>query len=81
MIRVRAKRRIGELSAALETDAGRPTKNSSQAWEELPKAQQLKAAGLSTSEAHRCEQLAAVPIQEFEATLAEHRDEQQAVTG
>src|SRR5215207_1572682 len=57
-IRLRAKRRIGELSADLEKaqHAGPGSV--------LPKcgkykAEVLKEVGVSTSEAHRCEQLAA----------------------
>lgn len=62
-IRLRAKRRIGEISATIEKAAGRP--NSSQPREELSKAEELKNAGISTSEAHRCEKLAEVPEKEF----------------
>jgi hypothetical protein len=58
-IKLRADVRIGEISKGLETGAGRP--NSSQPREKLSKAQTLKAAGISTSAAHRAEQLAENP--------------------
>lgn len=68
-IRLRAKRRIGELSKALEVAP------SGRAAVSLPnvgksKSEALKEAGLSKSEAHRCEQVAAVPEEEFETYLA-----------
>lgn len=67
-IRLRAKRRIGELSKALDKAA------SGRAAVSLPdngksKTEALKAAGLSKSEAHRCEQVASVPEEEFDAYL------------
>lgn len=70
-IRLRAKRRIGELSADLERAAG--------ANQHFPndgkkrKGEALRAAGLSTSEAHRCEQIATVPEEDFERVIAEKR--------
>ena len=70
-IRLRAKRRIGELSRELETSAGAGGHNrrSSQPREEPTKKATLAAAGLSTSEANRCEKLAAVPEAAFEEVI------------
>ena len=66
-IRLRARRRVGELSAALDTAQGARS-------ELLPaagkKSDALAAAGLSTSEAHRCEQIAKVPASAFETYIA-----------
>ncbi len=58
-IRLRAKRRIGELSEALET-APRGGKGGGSGLPgpgKVAKSTALKAAGLSTSEANRCEQI------------------------
>jgi hypothetical protein len=78
-IRLRARRRIGELSAALETrehrlndrrpNDGTPDKNTS-----------LRVAGLSKTEAHRCEQIARVEPQVFERYIAEKAAAGVAVT-
>jgi N6-adenosine-specific RNA methylase IME4 len=67
-IRLRAKRKVGEISAELETDKPGP-KDTSQAREVTSKTETLKEAGISKSEAHRCEQLAAVPESEFESYI------------
>lgn len=67
-IRLRAKRRIGEISADLDTAQGARTDQL------LPdagtKLETLKSAGISTSEAHRCEKLAAIPADEFELRVS-----------
>lgn len=77
-IRLHARRRIGELSAALETnehrlnrrpDDGTPTK-----------LEALASAGISKTEAHRCEQIARVPAAEFAAYIAAKAAEGKAVT-
>lgn len=61
-IKLRAHVRIGELSAELEKAPPGPTpEDTSQRWELSTKAATLKAAGISTSVAHRAEQLAANP--------------------
>jgi hypothetical protein len=63
-IKLRALRRLGELR---ELDKAARAVNFSRDREELkPKGQVLREAGVSTSAAHRCEQLAAVPQREFE---------------
>lgn len=63
-IRLRARRCIGDLSAGLETVQGIPNAG---------KKSLLAAAGISTSEASRCEQLASVPAVRFEAYVAERK--------
>ena len=84
-IRLRARRRMGEISAGLEKAAGRPEKsdgeNLSQRCDKLPgKREVLKAAGVSKDEAHRCELIARVPQEAFEAYIAEKAALGQAVT-
>lgn len=68
-IRVRAKRRIGELSGALETVQGCNLPNVPSAGQ-TGKREALTAAGLTKTEAHRCEQLSRVPEAAFEAYIA-----------
>jgi ParB family chromosome partitioning protein len=67
-IKTRAMRRIGELSADLETARGPNSK--------LPsggkyKTEVLAEAGISTSTANRCEKLAAIPEDIFEENVAQ----------
>jgi hypothetical protein len=69
-IKVRAQRRIGELTRELETSPGKRTdkpsppsgRGSTQTKEEA-----LEAAGLSKQTASRCEQLAAIPEEPSDA--------------
>jgi len=72
-IRLRAKYRLGQISKTLETEKPGP-KVTSQRREVTPKNKALKEAGLSTSEAHRCEQLASVPEKKLEAHIAENKN-------
>ncbi len=79
-IKLRALRRMGELSKALEKvttigggEVGIPSGGK-------PKSEQLADAGVSTSAANRAEQLADVPEDEFEQSLAEHRDAETPAT-
>jgi len=65
------KRRIGQLSRELvASEGGRPSKTLPMAGKSF-KSATLKAAGISTSEAHRCELLAAVGRYSF-ATFEEY---------
>ena len=72
-IKLRAKRRIGELAQALEKNPGAGGHNR----KALPnvgkslKTQALAAANLSTSEANRCEQLLKLSVKELDAAIAE----------
>ena len=75
-IKLRALRRMGELSKALEkakNDTALPINGKS-------KSEQLYDAGVSTSAAHRAEQVAEIPEDVFEQRLAEYRDTQTPVT-
>lgn len=71
-IRLRARRRVGELSAALETAQGfaAPIRRSVATNTPATKREALAAAGLSKDEAHRCEQIAKVPAARFETYIA-----------
>lgn len=68
-IKLRAIRKVGELSRELEKGhgPGRGKKNSSNGKSFKGKA--LHAAGLTPQAAHRCEQIAAIPEEEFEAYI------------
>ena len=78
-IQVRAGRKVGELSAALEKSAGARTDQPIPAnGKRSTKASALKAAKLSTSTANRCERIASIPEAEFEALIAEAKDSHQA---
>ncbi len=72
-IQLRAKRRIGELSAALETIEGEHLKRVPDAGR-IAKRAALTEAGLSKSEAHRCEQIARVEEQKFWGAVLAHFD-------
>jgi hypothetical protein len=70
-IRVRAERKAGELSAALEK---RPGKRTDQPVHDditgsPTKKEALHAAGISQQQAHQWEQLADIPQEHFEAAL------------
>ena len=69
-IKLRAQRAIGEISAGLEkqkNQAALPSGGKS-------KNETLKDAGISTSTAHRYEQLATIPLADVEALIAKHKD-------
>ena len=78
-IRARAKRRMGEISAAMETAQGR-RQGSKHSNNGVTKLEALEAAGVSKMEACRCEKLAAIPRADFEARVAAFRDAGKAVT-
>ena len=66
-IRARAFRRMGEISRELET--GKPGPHVEilpSAGKYLSKSAVLAEAGVSTSQAHRAEKVAAIPVEEFE---------------
>jgi N6-adenosine-specific RNA methylase IME4 len=65
-IKLRAIRRIGELSRELEKSQPRENNGRLATSGKTAKAKILKEAGLSTSTAHRCEQIAEIPQAEFE---------------
>ena len=64
-IRLRARRRIGELTAELQkAPSGKAAHSLSKS--EKSKTDALKAAGPSVTEAHRCERIARVPVEDTE---------------
>jgi N6-adenosine-specific RNA methylase IME4 len=78
-IRLRAKRRIGEISKSLETaPSGRAAVSLPEAGKSKTKT--LADAGVSTSEAHRCEKLATVPVDDFERYIAKSHDSGRTVS-
>ena len=77
-IRLRARRRVGELTASLETAKGANQHLSSGGKKH--KSEALKAAGLSITEAHRCERIAQVPEHDFERVLAERKEQNRPAT-
>ena len=65
-IKLRARRRIGEISKTLEKGTGRPSKKIIPGGGKNSKRDTLKAAGISTSAAQRCEKIADIPEKTFE---------------
>jgi N6-adenosine-specific RNA methylase IME4 len=86
-IRLRAQKRIGELSLALEkSPGGRPPETRPTAGKSFPspppppKREVLRAAGISTSQAHRAEKLAKVPEEVLEAKIAEAKAKRKPIS-
>jgi len=87
-IKLRARRKIGEYSSKLENAQGKGKDTDASP---LPtagkKSEQLKAAGVSTSVANRCEKLAEIPKDKFEAVIAKtdkpitYKDVEKSVMG
>lgn len=74
-IKLRAQRRLGELSLELPTsDGGRPSKNSRHDDESLTKAEILKESGLDPSNIHRLEAIATLSEEKFEGHIREVRE-------
>lgn len=78
-IKLRARRRIGELSKDLETIQGENLPNVPQSGHS-GKRDALAAVGISKSEAHRCEQIAEVPAAQFEEYVAKKKAAGRLVT-
>lgn len=78
-IRLRARRRIGELTREMEKAQGANLPNVPKLGH-TAKREAIAAAGISKSEAHRCERIASVPAQAFERVIAEKREAKRAVT-
>jgi hypothetical protein len=68
-IKLRARRRIGELSSELE----RAPNHHSRRIAATTKRDALKAAGLSLADAKRCERIFRVPEEPFERVIAERK--------
>jgi hypothetical protein len=78
-IRIRAKRRIGEISKTLvKAPSGRAAVSLPTAGESKTKT--LAAAGISKGEQYRCEKLASVPSEDFESYVAKSREGSRIVT-
>lgn len=80
-IKLRAERRMGELSKALEKGhkVGRGKGRLQLPANGSCKSDVLKSAGISVQEAGRCERLLEIPQKEFEAYIAEKRSKNQPV--
>lgn len=74
-IRIRAERRLGQM---LQDEDARAKPGQYQQESSPPTLADL---GISRDLSSRAQAIAAIPQEEFEQTLAEHREEQQAVTG
>ena len=80
-MKLRARRRIGEISAGLETSKGERTDiGPLPSAGKRSKTETLKQAGITTSVANRCEKVAAIPGEKFEAVIAKARDEHKPIT-
>ena len=80
-IRLRADRRIGELTREMEHARPGPAPSDVFQGETQPaKGDALKAAGLTRLEAHRNEQLAAIPAEVFERHIAETKGARKELT-
>ena len=78
-IKLRAVRRLGELSAALPSVQGENLPNVPPSGSS-GKTSILAEAGISTSAANRYENVAAIPANEFEAYIAEQKDAREPAT-
>jgi len=77
-LKLRAIRRIGEISKGLET-AERQRTDLRPTGGQQTKTQTLKEAGLSTSAANRAEQISEIPLAEFEAYINKKKSENKPV--
>lgn len=80
-MKLRARRRIGEISRELEKVQGKGKKSDNSP---IPsggkKSEVLAQAGISTSAANRCEKVAEVPEKKFEQIIAEAREKNTPIT-
>lgn len=79
-IKLRAIRRIGEISRSLDKSPGGRGRTLANAGKSSLKSATLAAAGISLSAANRAEHIAAIPIQEFDGYLEMKSAELKAVT-
>ena len=70
-MKLRARRRIGEISAPLDKGAGPGRGKTIPSGGKPFKTQPLKQAGLTTSVANRCEKIADIPEEKFESIIAD----------
>jgi len=79
-IKLRATRRLGEISAAIpKTQGARHGKGTSSNVRTKSKHEVLAQAGVSKQDANRAEQVAAIPETEFEEVLATKEAKQEPV--
>jgi hypothetical protein len=83
-IRIRAERRLGEMIREQKqgdglNEGGRPLKTGTHT-EPVNSAPTLASVGISKKLSSRAQSLAAIPAEDFEVTLDEHRAQQQSVT-
>lgn len=79
-IRLRARRRVGQLTSVLSDGRGPGRGKKVPELGKVFKSTAIKAAGLSTSEVHRCEKIASVTELEFERVITERKDQRRPVT-
>ena len=72
-VRLRARRRVGELAAALPKATGANLLNVADP-RRTGKREILKLAGISKDEAHRCEQIARLSSEQFEGAIRQMKD-------
>ena len=80
VIKLRSQRRIGEISKTLEKAPGSRADNPLPAGGTRFKGDTLKAAGISTSSANRCEEISVIPEEAFEAYMAAKAEKKQPVS-
>jgi len=83
-IRIRAERRLGEMTKAQKNGEGLnqgalPGKTGTKGGPVLDPRPTLADVGISKNLSSRSQAIASIPEDEFENTLAEHREEQRAV--
>jgi len=79
-IRIRAERRLGQMLAESPKNLGGWANNLAVGSDDS-KIPALKELGISRDLSSRAQAIASIPDADFEETLAQHRDEQAAVTG
>jgi len=79
-IKLRAHRRIGELSAAMVKGGGPGRGKKKSPDGKSFKGEALKAAGLTVQVANRCEKIASIPASQFEAAIANRKKAGRPVT-
>jgi hypothetical protein len=88
-IRIRAERRLGEMLAEQKAGEGLNKGAAAGGVKESPRGNYteprdttptLASVGISKKLSSRAQSLAAIPVEDFEVTLDEHRAQQQAVT-
>ena len=82
-VKLRARRRVGEISASLEKIAPKESggmKKGIRTGANTSKKETLKQAGVSKDVAYRCEKIAEIPEEEFEEVISEAKEKKKPVT-